>query len=247
MDSSWAYSLAAVALVSAVSFVGALTLTVREDRLKRFLLYLVAFSGGALLGDVFLHILPELSEAGFGVREGAYLLGGIVLFFALEKLVHWHRAHGEHEEGIHSVVYLTQVGDSLHNFLDGMVIAGSFLVSAPVGVATALAVILHEIPQELGNFAVLVHGGWSAKRALWWNFVSALFAVLGALTVLLFAGPESKVPTVLLTVGAASFIYIALSDILPELHREKNPKKSALHLWWFMLGVLSMALLLWLE
>lgn len=247
MAPAWVYSLAAVGLVSAVSFVGAAALAVGEDRLRRTLLYLVAFSGGALLGDVFLHILPELSEAGFGVREGVYILGGIALFFALEKLIHWHHAHGEHDEGIHSVVYLTQVGDSLHNFLDGMVIAGSFLVSVPVGVATALAVVLHEIPQELGNFAILVHGGWSAKKALWWNFASALFAVLGALVVLLFAGSESAVPTALLSLGAASFIYIALSDILPELHREKSPRKSALHLVWFSLGALAMALLLWLE
>ncbi len=247
MNHVWSYTLLSVAAVSLISLVGAFTLAIREDRLRRSLLSLVAFSAGALLGDVFLHILPELGEAGFSVRYGWYILAGIALFFALEKLVLWHHPHGEHDESIHSVVYLTQIGDSLHNFLDGIVIAVSFLVSPAVGLATTLAVVFHEIPQEIGNFAMLVHGGWSTRKALWWNFVSALFAVLGAVLVLAFARGATGAPTALLALGASSFIYIAMSDVLPELHRETSRRRSVYQLLWFVSGVAAMALLLLLE
>jgi zinc and cadmium transporter len=247
MSQVWIYSLASVAVVSLVSFVGAFTLAIDTEKLKGWLLYLVSFAAGALLGDVFLHILPEMSENGLGAKEGVYILSGILIFFALERVVWWHHSHSDHKEEIHTMVYVTQVGDTLHNFIDGVIIAGSYFISIPVGIATTLAVIFHEIPQELGNFAVLLHGGWKVKKALLYNFFSALAAVLGALITLVFLKGFGSSPTWLTALAASSFIYIAMSDLIPEIHKEQNNKKSAFLLVWFTLGIVAMGLLLLLE
>ncbi len=242
----WIYTLLSVFTVSLISLVGALTLAIHTEKLKRWLIYLVSFSAGALLGDVFLHILPEISERGFGAKEGFFMLSGIFAFVVLEKFINWHHSHSEHEEEVHSMVYLTQAGDTLHNFIDGVIIAVSFLVSVPLGIATSLAVIFHEIPQEIGNFAVLIHGGWSTKKALFYNFLSALSAVAGAVIVLvLFRVVE--VPVWLIAVAASSFIYIALSDLVPEIQKEKDTARSILLIVWFLMGIAGMALLLLLE
>ena len=247
MSQTWVYIFGSLVIVSGISFAGALALTVGQERLKKILLYFVSFSAGALLGDVFLHLLPEMQGNGFGAKEGFYVLGGILLFFVLEKFIHWHHSHTEHTEDIHAVVYLSIIGDALHNFIDGLVIAGSFLVSPALGFATLLAVIFHEVPHELGSFAVLVHGGWSAKKALLYNFFSSFAAFAGAIAVLFFAGFFSKAPQVLLAVGASNFIYVALSDLVPELHKETDRDRSVLLLFSFVLGILVMAGMLFLE
>ncbi len=241
------YTIVSVLVVSAISLVGIFTLGLNEKFLRSILFYLVSLSAGALLGDVFLHLLPQMSLAGLGAREGAYFLGGIVIFFVLERFILWHHTHGTHDEEIHSVVYLTMVGDSLHNFIDGMIIAASFLVSIPVGIASALAVIFHEIPQELGQFAILLHGGWSKGKALWYNFLSALTSVLGAVVVLFFARNLQEAPTFLIAFAGSSFIYIAMSDLIPELHKEEETQKSIIQFVWFIAGILLMAGLLYLE
>lgn len=240
-------TLASVIVVSLISLVGVLAVAINPDKLKKVLLYLVSFSAGALLGDVFIHILPEMSVGGFSTKSGVYIIAGITLFFILEQFVWWHHSHSEHKEEIHSMVYLTQVGDTLHNFIDGMIIAAAYFVSVPVGIATTVAVIFHEIPQEIGNFAVLVHGGWKVKKALLMNFFSALSSVLGALLVIFFLRGLEEVPMWLIALAASSFIYIAMSDLLPELQKEKNGKKSFLLVICFILGILSMAGLLLLE
>jgi zinc and cadmium transporter len=247
MANIWLFTLLSVFVVSAVSLIGAVTLAVNQERLRRSLLYLVSFSAGALLGDVFLHILPEIAEVRFGLKEGGYILAGLLMFFVLERYIHWQHAHGEHEESVHSAVYLTIVGDGIHNFLDGLIIAASYMVSVPVGLATTVAVVFHEIPQEIGNFAVLVHGGWSPKKALWYNFLSALTSIAGAVVALAFVQRDAEAPVFLLCLGAASFIYIALSDIVPQLHLESNAKKSGWQLLWLVLGTAVMGLLLLLE
>lgn len=247
MADVWLYTLLSVAVVSALSLAGAVTLGLSEERLKRTLLFLVSFSAGALLGDVFIHILPEIMAGDAARSYGFYILGGILLFFALERLLLWHHSHTSHKEEVHAMTHLTVIGDALHNFLDGVTIAAAFIVSVPVGVATAIAVALHEVPQELGQFAVLVHGGWSQKKALRYNFFSALTAFLGALLVLLFSQSFSEAPAALLGLGAASFIYIALSDLIPELHKETDPRRFALQLACMLAGIAIMALLLLLE
>lgn len=247
MTEIYLYIFGSVLVVSVISLVGIIALGFQEQKLRSVLLYLVSFSAGALLGDVFLHLLPEMSEAGLGVKEGVYFLIGIVVFFLLEKYIMWHHGHGEHEESVHSSVYLTTVGDSLHNFIDGLVIAASFLVSIPLGIATTLAVIFHEIPQEIGQFAILLHGGWSKAKATWYNFLSALTSVAGALVVVLFARNIEAAPTFLLAFAGSSFIYIALSDIVPQLHEESSPRKSFYQILWLIAGIILMALLLKLE
>lgn len=247
MSEIWLYTLASVILVSVISLIGIFALGIRQDRLQRVLFYLVSFSAGALLGDAFIHLLPEIMTGESGLKNSLYVLAGIMLFFVLERFLMWHHSHGSHKEEIHSVVYLTIVGDALHNFLDGVAIAASFLVSVPVGIATATAVIFHEIPQEIGQFAVLVHGGWSRRKALLYNFFSALTAILGAILVLLFAQGLAGAPAPLLALGAASFIYIAMSDLIPELQREPQIRRSLLQLAFMVAGIGVMALLLLLE
>ncbi len=241
------YTLASVSAISAVSLIGIFALGVNQERLQRILFYLVSFSAGALLGDAFIHLLPEIMAGEEAVRSGSYVLAGIMLFFVLERVLRWHHTHGSHKEEIHSVVYLTIIGDALHNFLDGVAIAASFLVSIPVGIATASAVLFHEIPQEIGQYAILVHGGWSKKKALFYNFLSSLTAIVGALLVLIFAQSFSEAPALLLGIGAASFIYIALSDIIPELQKEPDMRRSFVQLIWMLAGIAVMAALLLFE
>lgn len=248
MTQVWIYTLLAVLVVSLVSLVGIVTLSLNHKRLKNILFYLVSFSAGALLGDVFIHILPEISNTGFSYKEGLYFLIGILVFFVLERFIHLQHSHGEdHDEKVHSVVYLTMAGDSLHNFIDGIVIAVSFLANPTLGIASTLAVILHEIPQELGQYAILIHGGWSKGKALWYNFLSALTSMVGAVLVLVFAKNIEQAPTFLLAFSGASFIYIALSDLVPELHKEVGKRKSIIQFIWFVVGIGIMASLLLFE
>ena len=247
MTLTWIYTLGSVSIVSFISLISIFTLGIKQERLQSILLYLVSFSAGALLGDVFIHILPEIMQGEAALQNGIYVLAGIMLFFVLERLLLWHHSHSSHEEEIHSVVYLTIVGDALHNFLDGVAIAAAFLISIPVGIATATAVIFHEIPQEIGQFAILVHGGWSRKKALLYNFFSALTAIAGALLVLVFAQDFQEAPAMLLGLSAASFIYIAMSDLIPELQKERHLGRFVLQLVWMTAGIGVMASLLLLE
>lgn len=247
MSEVYIYTFGSVAIVSMISLVGVFTLALNQARLSRVLHYLISFSAGALLGDVFIHMIPELSETEFTSQIGIYFLVGIAIFFLLEKFILWHHSHGEHDESMHSATYLTIFGDALHNFLDGLVIAASFLVSIPLGIAATIAVIFHEISQEIGQFAILIHGGWSKAKALLYNFASALTSFVGALFVLVFAQELEEAPAFLLSIAAASFIYIAMSDIIPELNKEKSPKKSFWQIVAFVVGVIVMALLLRLE
>ena len=247
MLSVWTYTLISVVAISLISFVGAFFLGMREERLRSFLFFLVSFSAGALLGDVFIHILPEILGGEATLANSSYILIGILIFFVLERFLLWHHSHGSHKEEVHTMVPLTIFGDALHNFLDGIAIAASFLVSIPIGIATATAVIFHEIPQEVGQFAILVHGGWSTKKALLYNFLSGLTAILGAVLVLVFAGSFSEAPSILLSFGAASFIYVALSDLIPELQKERNVRRSAIEFLCMLVGVGVMALLVLLD
>jgi len=247
MSTIWAYTLLSVLVVSLISLAGVFTLGLSQDRLKKWLLSLVSFSAGALLGDVFIHILPEMAEQGWPEHASLYLLGGIVVFFILERSILWHYEHSEHEESIHSFTYLSLISDGLHNLIDGVIIAAAFLTNTTLGFATTLAVIFHEIPEELGHFAVLIHGGFSKSRALFYNFISALTAFLGAIIVLVAFKNLNSAPAPLLAISAASFIYIAMSDLVPELHKEPNKKSAAWHLLWFVLGIAVMWLLIFLE
>ena len=234
-----------------LSFIGVFTLGINIKKLRKVLIYLISFSAGALFGDAFIHLLPEaVQEYGFGLNISLYLLSGIVIFFFLEKVVQWHHCHGEivEENHVHSFAIMNLVGDGVHNFLDGVIIAASYIVSFPVGVATTIAVGLHEIPQEIGDFGVLLHGGFSKGKALMVNFASALVAVFGVVLVFLAKDFVDKVELILVPIAVGGFIYIAGSDLIPQLHSDSdNIGKSILQLVAFIAGILVMAALLLLE
>ena len=241
----WAQTLVALLIVSAISLVGVIVLAVSSKQLERALIVLIPFAAGALLGDAFLHILPEVVEerVGFDVVTSLSILGGVVAFFTLEKVLHWHHAHFPHEEVIHPVATTNLIGDGLHNFIDGAIIASSFLASTKLGIATTIAVALHEIPQELGDFGILVHAGMKPKRALLLNLASALAAVAGGVATLVFVS-IGDVQLLLLPFTAGAFTYIASTDLLPELHKEPEPAKSTIQLLALIAGIAVMLLLL---
>lgn len=249
MLSEWASTLIAVVLVSALSLSGGLVLLVSPALISGSLLALVSFAAGALLGDVFLHLLPEMVETGPSLElwESFTLLGGILMFFTLEKVLHWHHAHLPDEQVLHPLAVTNLVGDGLHNFVDGALIAGAFLTSTPLGIATAIAVALHEIPQELGDFSILVHAGLAPKRALALNLLTGLAAVVGAVATLLLASSVERLAEVLVPLTAGGFIYIASTDLLPELHREPEASKSVVQVLGLLSGVGVMWALLLLE
>jgi zinc and cadmium transporter len=242
----WLYALASVVIVSLVSFIGVLGLSLRTRTLKTLLPLLVSFAAGAMLGDVFFHMLPEISEdSGFTLAVGLGILAGIVFSFVLEKIVHWHHCHRveTEEKHVHPVGYLNLVGDAIHNLVDGLVIGASYLVSIEVGIATTIAVILHELPQEFGDFAILLHAGFSRAKALFFNFVSALAALIGLGIAYVLSGANG-LAVVLVPFAAGNFLYIALADVVPELHKESRARSSAVQLISLLAGMGVMALLL---
>jgi zinc and cadmium transporter len=174
------------------------------------------------------------------------MTAGIVAFFALEKILHWHHAHFPSQEVIHPVAISNLVGDGLHNFVDGAIIAAGFLASWEVGLATVVAVAIHEIPQELGDFAIMLKSGLSSRRALLLNFISALASVAGAVLTLLLGTSESS-ERILVPFSAGAFLYIANADLLPELHKEFETRKSLMQLAALVGGITVMLLLLILE
>lgn len=246
---AWAPTLGAVVAVSGLSLVGAFTLVVNPRTLERALLALIAFAAGALLGDAFIHLLPEVAESktGFDLTASFALLSGVVAFFILEKVLHWHHAHFPREEHLHPVAITNLVGDAMHNFVDGSIVAASFLVSTQLGIATSVAVALHEIPQELGDFAILVRAGLKPRRALVLNLLSAATAILGAVVTLIVASSIPGVERILVPVTAGAFVYIASTDLLPELHKEPEVGRSVVQLVGVLAGVGVMALMLLFE
>lgn len=234
----WIYTLSAVLIVSLISLVGIFTLAIKLDVLKKFLLVMVSFSAGALLGGAFFHLLPEAASHGFTVNIAFYVLCGIISFFVLESLIHWRHCHiPTSDDHPHPFVFMNLIGDGLHNFIDGMIIAGSFIVSVPLGISTTLAVIFHEIPQEIGEYGVLVHGGFSRGKALFYNFMSALAAIVGALLVLSLNMKAADISTFLVPFTAGGFIYIATSDLFPEMQKEPCAKNISFRLLALLLGL----------
>ncbi len=233
--------LSSTLLVSLISLIGILTLLIKDKLLEKILLVLIGFSAGALIGGAFLHILPEALEKSKSVAVFYYLIGGIVLFFLLERYFYWRHCH-EGVCDIHAFTYLNLIGDGLHNFIDGMVIAVSFTLSLKLGLVTTLAIILHEIPQEIGDFAVLVYGGFSKKKALTYNFISALMAMIGAIAGYFLSDFALGFSNFILPLTAGGFIYIATSDLIPEIHKESNPRRSTAAFIAFLFGIVLMAL-----
>jgi len=248
MNEVWFYSILSVVIVSLVSLIGIFALSIKVEKLKRILIFFLAFSAGALMGDAFIHLLPEIiNEAGFGLNVALYVLSGILLFFILEKVIHWQHCHMPITKNhIHPFAKMNLLGDSLHNFIDGLIIAASYMINVPTGIATTIAVVVHEIPQEIGDFGVLLHGGYTKGKALLLNFGTALLAVLGAIVALLM-GSIDGIEVVLTGIAAGGFIYIAGSDLIPELHKETAISKSFGQIVAFILGILVMVTLILIE
>jgi len=245
----WTYSLISVFLVSLLSFVGVLFLAIKEEKLKKLLLFLVSFAAGGLLGGAFLHLLPEaVEETGFSLEVSLAILAGLLVFFVLEKFISWRHCHiPTSKEHPHPLAFMNLVGDGLHNLTDGVVIAASFLTNPTLGIATTLAVIFHEIPQEIGDFGVLIHGGFTRKKALLFNFISALMAIGGAILTLFLGTKFTGFIQLLIPFTAGGFIYIAGSDLIPELHKETNLAKSLVQMLGLILGIGIMLILLLFE
>lgn len=239
----WFYSLISVIVVSLISLIGVLTFSLKLDYLKKILLYLVSFSAGGLFGDVFIHLIPEvIEEFGFGINSSIVILSGITVTFILEKFLQWRHCHipTSHDHP-HSFAYMNLFGDSIHNFIDGLIIGGSYFANISLGVATTLAVIFHEIPQEIGDFGVLIYGGFKKSRALFFNFLTALTALMGVIIALTLGSLLQDMNQYILLFSAGNFIYIAGSDLIPELHKEEPILlKSSLQLIAFVLGFLIM-------
>jgi len=228
--------LIAVFIVSFISLVG-IFLFLNESIIKKYLFYLVSFAAGSLLGAAFLDLLPEAFKSGFKESVPVFIIIGILSFFILEKFLHWHHHHTGKKE-VHVFNYLNTVGDGLHNFLDGAVIAVSFLNSTKLGIVVTIAVVAHEIPQEIGDFAILIYGGWSKLKASIINFLTALTAVLGALLAYFYSSFIENSSLYLTSFAIGGFIYIAGTDLIPEIHKEKDIKKSSIQFVLLIFGVL---------
>ena len=237
------YALIASVIVSLISLIGVLALVIKDNLFKKLIIFLVAFAAGGLIGGAFLDIIPEAAEYVKDITQlFLYVILGYMLFFILEKYLHWRHCHSA-ECKIHRFTYLNIVGDIVHNFCDGLIIGTVFLVNIKVGIATTLAIIFHEIPHELGNFTVLVYGGFSKPKALFYNFLSSLFAIVGTIAGYYFTSKINGFSAILLPAAAGGFIYIASCDLIPELHKEEGGKRSALIMATFTFGITLMYLL----
>jgi zinc and cadmium transporter len=229
--------IAATIIDSSVSLIGVFSLWIKDKTVQKMLLILVAFSAGALLSGALVHLVAESLANMEATMTFTVLLIGFISFFILERYIHWHHCHeGKCEE--HPMTYLVLIGDGAHNFIDGLVIAASFMVNITFGWITTLLVIVHEIPQELGDFGILVYGGFEKKKALTFNLFSQMTCILGGLAGFFLVESFSSAFAYLLPFAAGGFIYIAASDLIPELHKEKDMKKSFISFLFFIVGVL---------
>jgi len=233
------YILISTFLISLIAFIGALTLFLKEKILNKILLILVAFSAGTLIGGAFFHLIPEAIDK---VKPEEifdlflYLIFGFSFFFILENFIRWHHHHALSHPEIMPFSYLILISDAIHNFIDGLIVAASFVVSLPIGMVTALVVALHEIPQEIGDFGVLVYGGFKKIKALFLNFLSGILVIFGGLFGFLLSEKIGNSIIFLLPFAAGNFIYIAASDLIPEIKH----KTSWIYFFIFFFGITIM-------
>lgn len=231
------YILAATIIISLISFVGAILLVSKKSITHSVLHYFVSFAAGVMLSTAILHLLPESLELSSNMHMLLQtFLFGIVLFFILERLVLWFHHHDDHHN-IKPSALLVLIGDSIHNFIDGLAIASAFLVSPAIGVSVTWAVIAHEIPQEMADFGVLVNGGLHHRKALFFNFLSALFCVLGGVLGFYSLSSLTMLEPYVLSLSAGMFIYIACSDLIPDMHKEFEKSEGWLHVLPFLVGI----------
>lgn len=237
------YSIIATTIISFISLVGVFTLGLGKNRLQTILFYSISFSTGSLLGGAFFHLLPESLEKLSPLRTFQIVLGGFVMFYILEKVLRWHHCHDEDCHAHQTIGYQNIFGDGLHNIIDGLIVVSSFAVSVPLGISVTLSVILHEIPQEISDFGVLLYSGFSKKKAIVYNLLSALLAVASAVVGYLLIERLESMVSVLLPLAAGGFIYIAASDLIPELHKERSFSKSTIAFGFFLAAIGMMLLI----
>lgn len=243
------YSVISVFVISCVSLVWVLTLWISTENLKKILIYFIAFSAGTMMWDAFLHLLNETVETyGYNIKIALFVLCGVLLWFIIEKIINRNHCHLPiTEEHQHSFAHMNLVWDCVHNFIDWLVITSAFLLSLPVWIATALAVLLHEIPQEIWDFGVLIHGWFTKIQALKLNFLTALTAFLWVILTLILQQYIWNLSAFLMPFSAGLFIYIAGTDLIPELHKHPKVTQSIMQAFCFVLWVGVMCLLLFVE
>jgi len=223
-------------LMSGVSLVGGIFLFLSHKQMQKLLLPMVAFAAGSLLGGAFFHMLPAYFQSHTNYFLGfLYLTIGYCSFLVLEQFLHWHHCNTADSQCRKPLTYLILIGDGLHNFIGGMAVASTFLIDLRLGIITWLAAVAHEIPQEIGDFAVLIHGGWSKSKALIFNFISASTFLLGSMVTYSLSFELNL--SFLVPFAAGNFIYIASSDLIPEVNKDKDLKNSSIHFILFIFGL----------
>lgn len=232
----------ATSAISSGSLVGVATLSLNQKFLAKILLSLVSLSAGTMIAAAFLHLLPE-SIANLGdMLPFQITLASFIGFFLLERFLHWRHCHDEEHITKHTLGTLNLIGDTIHNFLDGVLIAASFASGTGLGIIATLAIALHEIPQEIGDFAVLVHSGFSRRRALLYNFLVSMTCIAGGILGYFASQSLATFANYLIPVAAGAFIYISAADLIPELKTTTNTKKIFAVIATFLLGVIIMVL-----
>lgn len=240
LDIILVYILLSTLIISLIAFNGAFTLSSNDELLRKALLVLVSLSAGTLIGGAFIHLLPEAAAVS-GPDIISFALVGFLFFFVIEKVLMWHHCH-DGVCDVHTFSYMNLIGDGVHSVIDGLIIAASFVVSIPLGFATTVAIASHEIPQEIADFGVLVYAGFTKKKALALNFLVALATVVGGVVGFFIASQASDIANALLPFAAGGFIYIAATDLLPEIKKETALRKSVTTLMVFVLGIALMYL-----
>ncbi|MGA7304176.1 MAG: ZIP family metal transporter [Rhodothermales bacterium] len=233
-------TLISAGLVTISSLAGAFVMVVKPEKLDRIISHMISFAVGALLGGAFLHLIPRAFEHdAVGSDTPLYIVGGIMAFFVLERFLHVHHEH--HLEGeaqpVKPIVAMSIIGGTMHNTVDGMIVAASYAVSVEAGIVTTAAILLHQIPQEIGDFGILVHGGLTPFKALLYNLGSGGGAIVGAVIGILVGSVTSDFAPIIVALTAGSFIYIAASDLIPELRRSPGHKASFQQLLLMAAGV----------
>lgn len=238
---SFIYALLAALVVSLISLVGILTLSLKEKILEKILLMLISFSAGAMLGGAFFHLLPEALEISANTEKVfMFALVGMITFFVLEKILRWHHCHDAHCETHQHLGHLNLIGDAVHNLIDGILIVASFATSLPLGLTVTLSIVLHEIPQEISDFGVLIYAGFGKAKALLYNLYSAIFALVGVFIGYFLILYINHINLFLLPFTAGGFIYIAATDLVPEIHKENRPTRSILSFIFFVGAIILM-------
>lgn len=232
----------ATLIISSGSFIGVVAIGLNQQFLSKILLSLVSLSAGTMLAAAMLHLLPESIDNLGSVLPLQLALASFIAFFLLERFLHWRHCHDKDHLEKHTMGTMNLLADGIHNFLDGVLIAASFASGAGLGLVATLAIAMHEIPQEIGDFGVLLHSGFSKKRALLYNVLVSLTAILGGILGYLASHAMVSFAHLLVPVAAGGFIYISATDLIPELKGETNTKRTLAMVATFLLGVLIMYL-----